>query len=172
MFKVGIIMGSDSDLPVVNKALEILDEFNVEYEIHIASAHRTPEKASAFAKNARKNGIGVIIAAAGGAAHLPGVLAAETTLPVIGIPIRTPSLGGADSLYSIVQMPKGVPVASMAIDGAQNAALFAVQIISLSDSELFEKLENYKVEMSQQVEEKDRKLQEMGAKEYLQKFSN
>lgn len=171
MFKVGIVMGSDSDLPVVNKALEILEEFDVEYEVHIASAHRTPEKASNFAKNAQKNGIGVIIAAAGGAAHLPGVLAAETTLPVIGIPIKTPSMGGVDSLYSIVQMPKGVPVASMAVDGAQNAALFAVQIISLSDSKLSQKFKEYKDKMAQQIEEKDKKLQEMGAKKYLQEIS-
>lgn len=168
MLKVGIVMGSDSDLPVVNKAIEVLEEFDVEYVVHVASAHRTPEKSSEFSRNAKANGIGAIIAAAGGAAHLPGVLAAETTLPVIGIPIKTPSLGGVDSLYSIVQMPKGVPVASMAIDGAQNAALFAIQIISLTSPELMSKLEKYKETMAQQVEEKDQKLQELGPKKYLE----
>lgn len=171
MLKVGIVMGSDSDLPVVKKAVDILEKFEVEYEIHIASAHRTPQKTAEFARNARDNGIGVIIAAAGGAAHLPGVIAAETTLPVIGIPIKTSALGGVDSLYSIVQMPKGIPVASMAINGAQNAALFAVQILSLENPELFEKMREYRAEMAQQVEEKDRKLQELGPEEYLKSSS-
>ncbi|MDK2985957.1 MAG: 5-(carboxyamino)imidazole ribonucleotide mutase [Clostridia bacterium] len=171
MLKVGIVMGSDSDLPVVKKAVDILEKFKVEYEIHIASAHRTPQKTAEFARNARDNGIGVIIAAAGGAAHLPGVIAAETILPVVGIPIKTSTLGGVDSLYSIVQMPKGIPVAGMAINGAENAALFAVQILSLGNSELFEKMQEYRAEMAQQVEEKDSKLQELGPEEYLKSSS-
>lgn len=171
MLKVGIVMGSDSDLPVVKKAVDILEKFEVEYEIHIASAHRTPQKTAEFARNARDNGIGVIIAAAGGAAHLPGVIAAETILPVVGIPIKTSTLGGVDSLYSIVQMPKGIPVAGMAINGAENAALFAVQILSLGNSELFEKMQEYRAEMAQQVEEKDSKLQELGPEEYLKSSS-
>ncbi len=157
--KIGIIMGSDSDLPVVTKAFEIFDEFNVEYEAHIFSAHRTPQETAEFARNAKKKGFGVIIAAAGGAAHLPGVIAAETTLPIIGIPIKTSALGGVDSLYSIVQMPKGIPVASMAINGAQNAALFAVQILSLDNEELAEKLHKYREKMSEGVLKKDEKLQ-------------
>ncbi|MBZ4688677.1 MAG: phosphoribosylaminoimidazole carboxylase [Clostridiales bacterium] len=171
MLKVGIVMGSDSDLPVVKKAVDILEKFKVEYEIHIASAHRTPQKTAEFARNARDNGIGVIIAAAGGAAHLPGVIAAETILPVVGIPIKTSTLGGVDSLYSIVQMPKGIPVAGMAINGAENAALFAVQILSLGNPEFFEKMKEYRAEMAQQVEEKDSKLQELGPEEYLKSSS-
>lgn len=156
--KVAVIMGSDSDFPVVEKALKTMDKFGISYEVRVLSAHRTPYKALEFAQNAENNGFDVIIAAAGKAAHLPGVLAAATILPVIGLPIKSSTLDGMDSLLSIVQMPKGIPVATVAIDGAENAGLLAVQILSLKYSELKEKLRNYKKEMEMQVEEKDRKV--------------
>ena len=158
--KVAVIMGSDSDLPVVQGAISKLREFGVEVEAHVMSAHRTPEQAAAFSKNARENGFGVIIAAAGKAAHLAGVLAAHTTLPVIGVPMGTSVMGGMDSLLSIVQMPKGIPVATVAIDGADNAALLAVQILALSCEELSEKLETMKEQMAQGVAAKDQAIQE------------
>ncbi len=141
MKKIGIIMGSDSDLPVVEKAMTTLDEFGVPYEVHVFSAHRTPVEAKEFSANARKNGFGAIIAAAGKAAHLAGAIAANTTLPVIGIPVKASTLDGLDALLSTVQMPAGIPVATVAIDGAANAALLAVQILSASDDELAEKLD-------------------------------
>ena len=141
MKKVAILMGSDSDLPIVEKAMEKLEEFNVPFEAHIYSAHRTPEEARAFAMAARTEGFGAIIAAAGKAAHLAGAIAANTTLPVIGIPVKSSTLDGLDALLSTVQMPSGIPVATVAIDGAANAALLAMQMISIEDAELAEKLE-------------------------------
>ena len=141
MKKVAIIMGSDSDLPVVEKAIGTLEEFQVPYEVHVYSAHRTPEEAKAFSQSARANGFGVIIAAAGKAAHLAGALAANTTIPVIGIPVKSSNLDGIDALLSTVQMPSGIPVATVAIDGAVNAALLSIQILSLSDDALAEKLD-------------------------------
>ena len=136
MKKIGVIMGSDSDLPIVEKAIEILDTFQMSYEVHVFSAHRTPNDTIAFSRNARENGFGVLIAAAGMAAHLAGFIAANTTLPVIGIPIRSKGLGGMDALMSTVQMPLGIPVATVAIDGAANAALLAIQILATDDRNL------------------------------------
>ena len=136
MKKVAIIMGSDSDLPVVEKAFAVLDEYDVPFEVHVYSAHRTPVEARDFAVNARENGFGAVIAAAGKAAHLAGAIAANTTLPVIGIPVKSSTLDGLDALLSTVQMPSGIPVATVAIDGAANAALLAVQILAVSDEEL------------------------------------
>ena len=138
--KVGIIMGSDSDLPVVEKAIQTLKEYGVPTEVHVYSAHRTPVEAKEFAANARANGFGVLIAAAGKAAHLAGAIAANSTLPVIGIPVKSSTLDGLDALLSTVQMPSGIPVATVAIDGAANAALLAIQILAVSDEELAEKL--------------------------------
>lgn len=157
--KVAIIMGSDSDLPVVKDAAKELKKFGVEFEIHVMSAHRTPEAAAEFSKNAADNGFGVIIAAAGMAAHLAGVLAAYTILPVIGIPMESSRLDGMDALLATVQMPKGVPVATVAINGAANAALLAVQMLALSDSALAAKLTEMKADMKKTIEEKDQKLQ-------------
>ena len=142
MKKIAIIMGSDSDLPVVSKAADTLKSFGVPFEVHVFSAHRTPEEAKEFSCNARKNGFGAIIAAAGMAAHLAGAIAANTTLPVIGIPIKSAGLGGVDALLSTVQMPSGIPVATVAIDGAVNAALLCIEILAVTDSELAEKLDN------------------------------
>lgn len=159
--KVAIIMGSDSDLPVVKDAVKELKKFNVPYEVHVMSAHRTPEQASEFSKNAVKNGFGVIISAAGKAAHLGGVLAAHTILPVIGIPIKSSTLDGLDALLATAQMPKGIPVATVAIDGAGNAGILAVQMLALSDPELAEKLETMKKDMADAVVEKDKKIQAM-----------
>ncbi len=153
-------MGSDSDLPVVEKCLNQLKKLDIPYEARIISAHRTPMLAHDFASSAKENGFGVIIAAAGKAAHLAGVLAAYTTLPVIGIPIKSSTLDGLDSLLSMVQMPSGIPVATVAIDGAQNAALLAAQMLALSDETLADKLEAFKAEMEAGVIEKDRKLNE------------
>lgn len=157
--KVAVIMGSDSDLPIVSGAVKMLKSFSIPVEMHIMSAHRTPELACEFASNARKNGIGVIIAAAGKAAHLAGVLAAHTTLPVIGVPIKSSTLDGLDALLATVQMPKGIPVATVAIDGAENAAILAAQILSVSDDKLREKLQDMKTNMVTEVIEKDKKLQ-------------
>lgn len=140
MKKVAVIMGSDSDLPVVEKAINTLKNFGIPFEVHVYSAHRTPAESRSFIVSARDNGFGVIIAAAGKAAHLAGALAAGTTLPVIGIPIKSSTLDGLDALLSTVQMPSGIPVATVAIDGAENAALLAAQIIAVEDSELAEKL--------------------------------
>ncbi|HCA30127.1 MAG TPA: 5-(carboxyamino)imidazole ribonucleotide mutase [Ruminococcaceae bacterium] len=156
--KVAVIMGSDSDMPVVSKAIEKLKYFGVPVEAHVMSAHRTPERAISFASNAYYNGFGVIIAAAGKAAHLAGVLAAHTILPVIGIPIKSSTMGGLDSLLSTVQMPAGIPVATVAIDGAENAAILAVQMLALIDTELSDKLFKMKQDMETAVIEKDKKL--------------
>jgi len=158
MKKVAIIMGSDSDLPVVEKTIQVLNQYQVPFEVHIYSAHRTPEKSREFAVNARKNNIGVIIAAAGKAAHLAGALAANTTLPVIGIPIKSSTLDGLDALLSTVQMPSGVPVATVAIDGAQNAAILAIQMLAIEDESLQVKLEEAKKENERKVLEKDAQI--------------
>lgn len=155
MKKIGIIMGSDSDLPVVEKAMTTLDEFGVPYEVHVFSAHRTPVEAKEFSANARKNGFGAIIAAAGKAAHLAGAIAANTTLPVIGIPVKSSTLDGLDALLSTVQMPAGIPVATVAIDGAANAALLAVQILSVSDDEVAAKLDAQRKSASENVLKKN-----------------
>lgn len=157
--KIAIIMGSDSDLPVIKKGVSVLKQFGVPYELRVISAHRTPAQAEEFAKNAKENDIGVIIGAAGKAAHLAGVLAAYTTLPVIGLPIKSSTMDGLDSLLSMVQMPKGIPVATVAIDGAENAALLAIQILALSDKSLADKLSQYKIDMANEVIAKDEKLQ-------------
>jgi 5-(carboxyamino)imidazole ribonucleotide mutase len=141
MKKIGIVMGSDSDLPVVSKAMDTLKEYGVPFEVHVYSAHRTPVEAKEFSAGARKNGFGAIIAAAGMAAHLAGAIAANTTLPVIGIPVQSKNLGGMEALLSTVQMPSGIPVATVAIDGATNAALLAIQILAVEDAELAEKLD-------------------------------
>ena len=159
MKKVAIIMGSDSDFPIVKKAVLKLKEFDVPYEVHVMSAHRTPDEACEFSKNARANGFGVIIAAAGMAAHLAGVLAANTTLPVIGIPVKSACFDGMDALLATVMMPTGIPVATVAVDGAANAGLLAVEMLALSDDSLAEKLENMKAEMAQGVAEKDKAMQ-------------
>ena len=153
---VGIVMGSDSDLPTMEEALNVLESFSIPYEVTISSAHRTPKRTSEFSKNARKLGIEIIIAGAGGAAHLAGFIASETTLPVIGVPIDSSSLNGLDALLSTVQMPGGVPVATMAIGktGARNAAIFAAQILSLKYPEIHEKLLAYRKEMGEKVEAK------------------
>lgn len=157
---VGILMGSDSDLSVMEEAAKMLQAFNIPYEITISSAHRTPKRTSDYAKNAERRGIRVIIAGAGAAAHLAGFIAAETTLPVIGVPIDSSSLNGLDSLLAIVQMPGGVPVASMAIGraGAKNAGIFAAEILSVADEKLREALKRHRKEMAKQVEEKAKKL--------------
>lgn len=160
MKKVAVIMGSDSDLPVVQKCLDQLKKFGIPFEAHVFSAHRTPALVEKFASSAKDNGFGVIIAAAGKAAHLGGVIAAYTTLPVIGIPIKSSTMDGLDSLLSMVQMPGGIPVATVAIDGAQNAAILAAQILALSDDTLAAKLDDFKKDMESGVEAKDRKLQE------------
>ena len=158
MKKVAIIMGSDSDLPIVEKGVNVLKEFGVPFEVHVYSAHRTPEEAGVFASKAKENGFGVIIAAAGMAAHLAGALAARTTLPVIGIPCKSTALDGMDALLSTVQMPTGVPVATVAINGAGNAALLAVQMLALSDEGLAKKLEDKKVSDRAKALEKDAKV--------------
>lgn len=149
--KVAVIMGSTSDYEVMSAAIKVLEEFGVEYEKKVISAHRTPDLMCEYAKSARERGIGVIIAGAGGAAHVAGVVAGMTTVPVIGVPIQTKALGGMDSLLSIVQMPGGIPVATMAINGAKNAGLFAVQILALSDKTLEEKLEAFRKEQTRKV---------------------
>jgi 5-(carboxyamino)imidazole ribonucleotide mutase len=154
--KVGIVMGSDSDLPIVKKATDILKDFGVDFEVHIYSAHRTPEQAKDFSQNARANGFGVIIAAAGMAAHLAGAIAANTTLPVIGIPCKSSNLDGMDALLSTVQMPTGIPVATVAINGAGNAALLAIQMLAIEDAELAKKLDEKRMKDALAVLEKDK----------------
>ena len=166
MAKVGIVMGSDSDMPVMAKAADMLEKLGVDYEMTIISAHREPDTFFEYAKTAEARGLKVIIAGAGMAAHLPGMCAAIFPLPVIGIPMHTTSLGGRDSLYSIVQMPTGIPVATVAINGGANAAILAAKILAVSDPELLERLKSYSEEMKQQVEAKDAKLQEVGYKNY------
>lgn len=160
MKKVGIIMGSDSDLPVIKKATDMLVSLEIPYEVHIYSAHRTPEEARMFAVNAKKNGFGVLICAAGMAAHLAGAVAANTTLPVIGIPCKSSVFDGMDALLSTVQMPTGIPVATVAVNGGGNAALLAAEIIALSDSALDRRLEQKRQDDKKAVLEKDKKLSE------------
>ena len=163
---VSIVMGSDSDLDIMKGAADVLEELGIAYEAVIISAHRTPEDARDYSKGAETRGVKVIIAGAGGAAHLPGVIAAYTLLPVIGVPIKTPTLKGVDSLYSIVQMPSGIPVGTMAIDGAKNAGIFAAEILSLGSSEIADKLSQYRSVMAGQVSEKSKRLVEKGFEEY------
>ena len=151
MKKIGIIMGSDSDLPVVEKAINTLKEYGVPYEVHVFSAHRTPIEAAQFSKNARANGFGAVIAAAGMAAHLAGAIAANTTLPVIGIPVKSKNLDGMDALLSTVQMPTGIPVATVAIDGAANAAILAIQMLAIEDNELADKLDDARKKGAEKV---------------------
>ena len=160
MIKIGIVMGSDSDLKVVEKAAETLREYGVPFEMHVFSAHRTPVEAASFAKSARENGFGAIIAAAGKAAHLAGAIAANTTLPVIGIPIKSSNLDGIDALLSTVQMPSGIPVATVAIDGAVNAALLCIQILSVTDEGLAEKITAARATAAQKVLEKNKAIEE------------
>jgi 5-(carboxyamino)imidazole ribonucleotide mutase len=167
---IGIIMGSDSDLPVMSAAAEICEAFGIAFELDIVSAHRTPEKLVEYSKSAESRGLKVIIAGAGGAAHLPGMVASETVLPVIGVPVRSSSLDGMDSLLSIVQMPGGVPVATVAINGAKNAGILAAQIIGASDAPLREKIAAYKAKMKNEVEQKSEKLKKVEYKQYLKEM--
>ncbi len=160
MKKVGIIMGSDSDLPVVEKAINTLKEYAVPFEVHVYSAHRTPVEAREFSVNARKNGFGAIIAAAGMAAHLAGAIAANTTLPVIGIPVKSSNLDGMDALLSTVQMPTGIPVSTVAINGAANAALIAIEILAISDDELAQKLDDARKAGAEKVLAKNKAIEE------------
>lgn len=160
MAKVAIVMGSNSDLPVVKGAIDKLKQFGVEYEARVISAHRTPQAAEEFAKGAEDRDVSVIIAAAGKAAHLGGVIAAYTTLPVIALPIKSSLMDGLDSLLSMVQMPSGIPVATVAVNGADNAGILAVQMLALSDKSLSDKLKQFKADMAKAVEEKDKALQE------------
>ncbi len=171
MSKVGIIMGSDSDLPVMKDAAEILEEFGVSYELTIVSAHRTPERMYEYAKNADKNGIEVIIAGAGGSAHLPGMVASLTHLPVIGVPVKSRALFGVDSLLSIVQMPGGIPVATVAINNSKNAGLLALRILSIKYPEIGEKIKKYNEELKNSVKNKYEKLEKIGYKEYLENMN-
>lgn len=167
MAQVGIVMGSDSDMPIMAKAADILEELGVSYEMAIISAHREPDVFFEYARTAEEKGFKVIIAGAGMAAHLPGMCAAIFPMPVIGIPMHTTSLGGRDSLYSIVQMPSGIPVATVAINGGANAGLLAAKILATSDSALLERLKAYSKSLKEQVEAKDAKLQQIGYQEYL-----
>ena len=159
MKKIGIMMGSDSDLPVVKKAMDMLDSFGVPYEVHIYSAHRTPVQAKEFSENARANGFGAIICAAGMAAHLAGAVAANTTLPVIGIPMKSGAMDGVDALYSTVMMPTGIPVATVAIDGAANAALLAIEMLAIEDEKLAQKLNDKRKADTEKVLEKNAKAE-------------
>ncbi|MBR0382624.1 MAG: 5-(carboxyamino)imidazole ribonucleotide mutase [Eubacterium sp.] len=167
MGKVGIVMGSDSDMPVMAKAAAVLEELGVDYEMTIISAHREPEEFFAYAKGAEEKGFKVIIAGAGKAAHLPGMCAAIFPLPVIGVPMKTSDLGGVDSLYSIVQMPSGIPVATVAIGGAQNAGILAAKMLAMSDPALLGRLKDYSERLKEQVVAKADKLEEIGYKDYL-----
>ncbi len=167
--KVGIIMGSDSDLPVMQEAAAILDQFKVEYELTIVSAHRTPDRLVDYGKNAHLRGIGVIIAGAGGAAHLPGMIAAFTHLPVIGVPVKSSNMSGLDSLYSIVQMPPGVPVATVAINGARNAGILAAQILGIHNEQIAAQVMSFKNEMNQEVLDKATMVEEVGYQQYLER---
>ena len=165
--KVGIIMGSDSDLPVMKETADFLTELEIPFEITIVSAHRTPKRLYEYAEEARDRGISVIIAGAGGSAHLPGMVASVTTLPVIGVPIKTKALCGVDSLYSIVQMPPGIPVATVAINGAKNAGILAASILSVYNGEISEKLSAYKESLIEMVNNKVDRLNEVGYVDYL-----
>lgn len=166
MAQVSIVMGSDSDMPVMSKAAEMLDKFGISYEMRIISAHREPDLFFEYAKGAEERGCKVIIAGAGKAAHLPGMCAAVFSMPVIGIPMKTSDLGGVDSLYSIVQMPSGIPVATVAINGGQNAGILAAKILATSDPALLRKLKDYSEELKESVQKKDERLQETGYRNY------
>lgn len=168
---VGIMMGSDSDLPIMKDVAVILEELGIEYEMTVISAHRTPERAEEYARTAVERGLKVIIAGAGKAAHLAGVIAAFTPLPIIGVPILTSSLSGADSLYSMVQMPAGVPVAVVALNGAKNAGILAAQMIATGDEKVLNKIQQYKEDMKTIVNEKAEKLERLGYKEYLKEMA-
>lgn len=170
MVQIGIIMGSDSDLPVMSNAAKMLDDLGVEYELTIVSAHRTPDKLVEYAKTAKERGLKVIIAGAGGAAHLPGMVASMTTLPVVGVPVQTKALGGVDSLYSIVQMPPGIPVATVAINGALNAGLLAAKILATNDEELSQKVSDYAKSLKDMVDEKAKKLEDIKYQAYLEQM--
>jgi len=167
---VAVVMGSDSDLKTLQPAVEILDQFGISNEVRILSAHRTPKEMMDFAQMAESNGFGVIIAGAGGAAHLPGMIASLTTLPVIGVPVKSKALSGIDSMYSILQMPSGIPVATVAIEGGLNAGLLATQILAIKNTELTNKLKDYRSEIHDLVVKKDQRLREIGAKTYLEKM--
>ncbi|MFN6571585.1 5-(carboxyamino)imidazole ribonucleotide mutase [Dendronalium sp. ChiSLP03b] len=167
---VGIIMGSDSDLPTMKDAIAVCEEFGIENEVAIISAHRTPERMVQYAQQAHQRGIKVIIAGAGGAAHLPGMVASLTPLPVIGVPVPTRNLQGVDSLYSIVQMPAGIPVATVAIGNAKNAGLLAVQILATQQPELLEKVQQYRQALSESVMAKQAKLEQLGYEQYLKQL--
>ena len=171
MALVGIIMGSDSDLPVMQGAAEILETLGVAFELSIVSAHRTPDKMAAYAKAAADRGLKVIIAGAGGAAHLPGMVASMTVLPVVGVPVKTSTMSGLDSLYSIVQMPGGIPVATVAINGALNAGLLAAQILATSDEALATRIAAYKDGLRDMVDKKSMKLEAIGHRQYLAETS-
>ena len=168
--KVAVAMGSDSDLKTLQPGIKILDQFGINAEVRILSAHRTPIEMMNFAQNAELNGFKVIIAGAGGAAHLPGMIAALTTLPVIGVPVKSKALSGVDSMHSILQMPAGIPVATVAIEGGLNAGLLAIQILAINDSNIKEKLRKYRSELHELVRNKDKILQEIGAQLYLEKM--
>ena len=169
MAKVGIVMGSDSDMPIMAKAAEVLEQLGIDYEMTIISAHREPDVFFEYAKGAEARGFKVIIAGAGKAAQLPGMCAALFPMPVIGIPMKTSDLGGVDSLYSIVQMPSGIPVATVAINGGANAGILAAKILATSDDEILERLKKYSEDLKDQVVEKDARLQEVGYKAYMEK---
>lgn len=166
MAQVGIVMGSDSDMPIMAKAADILEELGISYEMSIISAHREPDVFFEYAKNAESKGFKVIIAGAGKAAHLPGMCAAIFPMPVIGIPMKTSDLGGVDSLYSIVQMPSGIPVATVAINGGQNAGILAAKILAVSDADLLQRLKDYTQGLKESVQKKDARLQEVGYQQY------
>jgi len=168
--KVAVVMGSDSDLKTLQPAVAILDQFGISNEVRILSAHRTPKEMMDFAQMAESNGFGVIIAGAGGAAHLPGMIASLTTLPVIGVPVKSKVLSGIDSMYSILQMPSGIPVATVAIEGGLNAGLLATQILAVNNSELTNKLKTYRSELHDLVVKKDQRLKDIGAQAYLEKM--
>ena len=165
--RIGIIMGSDSDLPVMKAAAQFLDEQKIGYELTVVSAHRTPDRLVSYAKSAYERGIRVIIAGAGGAAHLPGMIASFTELPVIGVPVKSSNMSGIDSLYSIVQMPPGVPVATVAINGAKNAGILAAQILGTSDNQIYQKVQTFKESMKGEVLGKAENLEKEGYEEYL-----
>lgn len=167
---IGIIMGSDSDLPTMQGSIDICQQFDVPYEVAIVSAHRTPDRMVHYAKTAYERGIKVIIAGAGGAAHLPGMVASLTSLPVVGVPVTTRQLHGVDSLYSIVQMPPGIPVATVGIGNAKNAGLLAVQILACQQPDLFQKVQNYRQSLCDLVMDKQEKLDQLGTQDYLTQY--
>ena len=168
--QVAVVMGSDSDLKTLQPAVEVLDQFGISNEVRILSAHRTPKEMMDFAQMAESNGFGVIIAGAGGAAHLPGMIASLTTLPVIGVPVKSKVLSGIDSMYSILQMPSGIPVATVAIEGGLNAGLLATQILAVNNIELKNKLKSYRSTLHDLVTQKDQSIKEIGAKKYLERM--